>query len=178
MNHSKTTTSHASSTRFSRASGLHLESTTTRQASNPKSEALSPKQIQGTNGELPKPLRPGASRALSHWDFEFSSDFGLRVSGLCWQAPHQSTRARDRHIEAAQPNRQVRGFHHMRRQCGSLSSSNCHFLPCQKPLWFLLVSRGISHRRAIIQVRIVARDSNSGAAPLGSRCATVGQCQK
>jgi hypothetical protein len=151
LNHSKTATSRASSIRFSRASGLLLESTTRRQASNPKSEALSPKQIQSTNGEMLKPPRPGAFRALSHWDFEFASDFGLRVSDLRCKAPHQSTRARDRRIEAAQPNRQARGFHHIRRQCGSLSSSNCNFLPCQEPLSFLLVSRGIWHRRVSIQ---------------------------
>jgi hypothetical protein len=155
LNHSKTATSRASSIRFSRPSGLLLESTTRRQASDPKSEALSPKQIQSTNGEMLKPPRPGAFRALSHWDFEFASDFGLRVSVLRWQAPHPSTRARDRHIEAAQPNRQVRGSHRTPRQCGSLSSSNCHFLPCQEPLLFLLASRGVSLRRVSIQMEIV-----------------------
>jgi hypothetical protein len=41
---------------------------------------------------------------------------------------------------AFETNRRVRGFHHMRRQCGSLSSSNRHFLPCSKPLLFLAVS--------------------------------------
>ena len=134
MNHSKTATSRASSIRFSRPSGLLLESTTRRQASNPK-------QTQGANGEMPKPPRTVAVRALSHWDFEFASDFGLRVSVLRWQAPHPSTRARDRHIEAAQPNRQVRGSHRTPRQCGSLSSSNCHFLPCSRLRFFLLYSQ-------------------------------------
>ena len=163
MNYSKTATSRASSIRFSRAPGLLLESTTRRQASNPKSEALSPKQIQSANGEMLKPPRPGAFRALSHWDFEFASDFGLRVSDLRWQAPHQSTRARDCHIEAAQPNRQALGSHHMRRQCGSLSSSNCHFLPCQEPLSFLPVSRGISQWRGRIQVEVVGGRTCRGA---------------
>jgi len=165
LNHSKTATSRASSIRFSRASGVHLERTTKRQASNPKSKARNPKQIQSPNGELPKPLRPGASRALSHWDFEFASDFGLRVSDLGWPAPRQPTRARDRHIETAQPNSQVRGFHHIRRQCGSLSSSNYHFLPCSRTLLSLPVSRGISHRRVSIQMKIVAGHTSPPAAP-------------
>ena len=98
---------------------------------------------------MPKPPRPGAFRALSHWDFEFASDLG-RVSDLRWQAPHPSTRARDCHIEAVQPNRRVRGFYHIRRQCGSLAFSDCRFLPCQEPLLLLPVSRGISPRRARI----------------------------
>jgi hypothetical protein len=156
LNHSKTATSRASSIRFSRASGLLLESTTRCQASNPKSEALRPKLIQSTNGEMPKPPRTGAFRALSPWEYGFTSDFGLRVSDLSWQAPHQSTRARDRHIEVAQPNRRDRGFHHIPRQCGSLSSSNRRFLPCQEPLLSLPVSRGITQWRFSIQMEIVA----------------------
>ena len=165
LNHSKTSTIHASSVFYSRSSGLLLESTTRRQASDPKSEAPSPKQIQSTNKEMLQPPRPGAFRALSHWDFEFASDFGLPpsavlprrtggVSDLRWQAPHPSTRARHCHVEARQPNRRARGFHHIRRQCGSLSSSNCHFLPCSRPLMSLPVSGGISQRRISLRLGV------------------------
>jgi hypothetical protein len=112
--------------------------------------------MQSTTGEMPKPPRRGAFRALRHLDFGFVSDFGLRVSDLRWPAPHQSTRARDCRIEAVQPIRKVRGFHHIRHRCGSLSSSNCHFLPCQEPLLSLPFSRGISHRRVSIQIEVTA----------------------
>jgi hypothetical protein len=53
----------------------------------------------------------------------------------------------------------------MRRRCGSLSSSNCHFAPCQEPLSFLPLSRGITQRRFSIQREIVAGHASPVTGP-------------
>ena len=97
MDHSKTQTGDASSINVSQASGLLLERATRCLASNPKSEALNPRQIQSTNGEMLKPPRTGAFRALNHWDFEFASGFGFvlacspPVNLRTWLSYHRST---------------------------------------------------------------------------------------